>query len=198
MGEITIEQIVSVDGYGIDDAGGIGFFDDIDFGDQSRTDTEQMRWLGGVEAILFGRRTYELFAAYWPHVDPAEDAAARPIQGLPKYVVSRTLERAPWGQDEIEILRSGPVQAATMLTDRYRSVAVWGSFDLADELFRAGLVDVLRLRIVPVLLGGGRAVSPSLTGRTPLELVSSHRDAGGIVTDEYRLRRTPQRDGATI
>lgn len=197
MGEITIEQIVSVDGYAADASGGIGFFDDVDFGDQTRVDTEQMRWLGGVEAILFGRRTYEMFAGYWPHADPREDAVAGPIGRLPKYVVSRTLDRAPWGEGEIEILREGPEHAVRALAAQYGSVAVWGSLELTDALFRAGLVDVLRLRIVPVLLGAGRAVAPAEIGGIPLELVAAHRDASGVVTDEYRVRRTPRQGGAT-
>lgn len=197
MGEITIEQIVSVDGYAADRGGGIGFFDDVDFGDQASADTEQMRWLGGVEAILLGRRTYEMFADYWPHADPRVDAVAGPISRLPKYVVSRTLERAPWGEGEIEILREGPERAARALTAQYGSVAVWGSLELTDALFRAGLVDVLRFRIVPVLIGAGRTVAPPEIGGIPLELIAGHRDANGIVTGEYRVRRSPRPAGAT-
>lgn len=197
MGEITIEQIVTADGYAMDAAEGIGFFDEVDFGDQARTDTEQMRWLGGVDAILFGRRTYELFAGYWPQTDPAVDAAAAPIGRLPKYVVSRTLEHAPWGEGEIALLREGPEAAARALTAQYGSIAVWGSLQLTDALFAAGLVDVLRLRIVPLLLGSGRPVAPPVAGRVPLELVASHRDGHGIVTDEYRVLRAPRHSGAT-
>jgi dihydrofolate reductase len=197
MGEITIEQIVSVDGYAADARGGIGFFDDVDFGDQTRTDTEQMRWLDGVEAVLFGKRTYEMFADYWPDADPREDAVATPIGRLPKYVVSRTLARAPWGEGEIEILREGPERAARALAAQYGSVAVWGSLELTDALFRAGLVDVLRLRIVPVLLGAGRGVTPAGIGVIPLELVASHRDSSGMVIDEYRVLRAPRPGGAT-
>jgi dihydrofolate reductase len=197
MGEITIEQIVSVDGYAVDAAGGIGFFDAVDFGDQARTDTEQMRWLGSVDAILFGRRTYEMFAAYWPQTDPGEDAASGPIGRLPKYVVSRSLERAPWGAAEIEVLRDGPEAAARLLTSRHRSIAIWGSLELTDALFRASLVDRLRLRRVPLLLGSGRAVAPAETGQIPLELVSSQRDGSGVVTDEYRLGAAPRPVGAT-
>ena len=197
MGEITIEQIVSADGYAMDAEGGIDFFDAVDFGDQSRTDTEQMRWLAGVDAILFGRRTYELFAAYWPQTDPDDDAVSAPIGRLPKYVVSRTLDRAPWGDGEIRILRDEPADAARSLKERYGSIVIWGSLQLTDALFRAGEEDVLRLRIVPMLLGSGRAVAPPETGQSPLELVASHRDAGGVVTDEYRLRRAPRPVGAT-
>lgn len=197
MGEVTIEQIVSADGYAMDAAGGIDFFDDVDFGDQTRTDTEQMRWLAGVDAILFGRRTYELFAAYWPQADPAEDAVAAPIGRLPKHVVSRSLDRAPWGEGEIEILGDRPIDAVRSLKARYRSIAIWGSLQLTDALFLAGEVDVLRLRIVPMLLGSGRAVAPPEMGQSALELVASHRDASGVVTDEYRLRHAPRRVGAT-
>lgn len=188
-GEITVEQIVSADGYAVDRDGGIGFFDDIDFGDQSRTDTEQMRWLDGIDAILFGRRTYELFAGYWPSTDPADDAAAGPIARLPKYVLSRTLDRAPWGEGEITVLRGDPGEAARTVLARHRSVAVWGSLQLTDALFDAGMVSTLRLRTAPVLLGAGRPVAPSTIAQTQLELRHIDRDPSGVVTTQYRVLR---------
>lgn len=187
MGEITIEQIVSADGFAMDHEGGIGFFDAIDFGDQSRRDTEQMRWIDGVDAILFGRRTYEMFAAYWPAIDPQDDAVAEPIGSLPKYVVSRTLERAPWGDSgDIEVLRDGPVAAALTVKERHRSVAVWGSLQLSEALFAAGSVDTLRLRQVPFLLGRGHSIAPTIA-HTALRLEHSIASTEGVVTSQYRV-----------
>lgn len=189
MGEITVEQIMSADGYAADHDGGLGFFDDVDFGDESRTDTEQMRWLAGVDAVLLGRRTYELFAGYWPDADPAVDAVAVHMARLPKYVVSRTLESAPWGDGEVEVLRSDPASAARTVAERHGHVAVWGSLTVADELFRAGLVDRLRVRVVPLLLGSGRPVAPADIPLIRLELVASQRDPHGMVLNEYRVLR---------
>jgi len=184
---ITVEQIVSADGYAMDRRGGIDFFDEVDFGDQSRTDTEQMRWLAGMDAILFGRRTYELFADYWPFVAPAEDAAAEPINRLPKYVLSSTLGTAPWGDGEITVLRGDPAEAVPPVLTQHRSVAVWGSLRLTDALFDAGMVSRLRLRATPVLLGEGRAVAPATLAQTALRLEHVDHDPSGVVTTQYRL-----------
>lgn len=187
MGEITVEQIVSADGFAMDHEGGIGFFDEIDFGDQSRRDTEQMRWIDGVDAILFGRRTYELFAGYWPAIDPQDDAVAGPIGSLPKFVVSRSLDRAPWGDHgDVEVLQDGPEEAARAVKERYRSIAVWGSLQLSDALFAAGVVDRLRLRQVPILLGRGRSIAPTIA-HTALRLEHSVAAPEGIVTSQYRV-----------
>jgi len=187
MGEITVEQIVSVDGYAADARRGIEFFEDADFGDQSRTDTEQMRWLEGVDAILFGRHTYEMFAEYWPHADPAIDAVSAPIARLPKYVLSNTLQRAPWGDGEINICRGSADAVARDLSTRYQSIAVWGSLQLTDALFESGLVNTLRVRVIPTLLGSGRALAPSSVHRTRLRLQHIDSDAGGVITQQYEV-----------
>ncbi|MFM2475579.1 dihydrofolate reductase family protein, partial [Burkholderia cenocepacia] len=94
MGSITLEQIVSADGFAAAPDGDLASFDAVDAVDESRTDSSQMRWLETVDAILLGRTTYEMFASYWPTADPAVDAVAGPIARLPKHVVSSTLDRA--------------------------------------------------------------------------------------------------------
>lgn len=189
MGEITVEQIVSADGYVSDRDGGIDFFEDVDFGDQSRTDTEQMRWLEDVDAILFGRRTYEMFAGYWPHTDPRVDAVAAPIARIPKFVLSNTLQHAAWGDGEIDTLRGTTRDAARTVMARYRSIAVWGSVSLTDALFDDGLVSTLRLRVVPVLLGSGRALAPASMHRRRrrLRLQASAAHEAGVLTQEYEV-----------
>lgn len=187
MGEITVEQIVSVDGYAADDDGGIEFFQDVDFGDGGRIDHEQMGWLETVDAILLGRRTYEMFAAYWPHADPAVDRVAEPIARLPKHVFSNTLGHAPWGDGQIDVVGGVPADAVREIAQRYDSTVIWGSLQLTDALFEAGLVHTLRLRIIPVLLGRGRSFTPPAMSRARLRLEGGARHDGGIVTEQYRV-----------
>lgn len=185
MGILTVEQIVSVDGYAAAPDGGTEFFEAADFGDERRTDSEQMRWLETVDAVLLGAETYRKFAAFWPTADPAIHAVAGPIAALPKYVVSNTLESAPWGDGKIEILRGDGAAAARDLTARHASTVVWGSLRLATALLAAGEVDVLRLRIVPVLLGAGRSFTPDTGDTHPLRLAAVHPDPAGVVTLTY-------------
>lgn len=186
MGRLIVEQIVSADGYTADADGGIGFFEAVD-GFQA-TDREQLAWLEGVAAILLGANTYRMFADYWPAIDPAVDPVAEPIARLPKHVVSNTLERAPWGDGEIEVLRGDATASVTDLKDRFDATVLWGSLRLADALFEAGLVDELRLRVVPVLIGAGRSFTPDALGQRPLALVDATTHPSGHVSLHYRLR----------
>jgi dihydrofolate reductase len=194
MGRLIVEQIVSADGYAAEVDGGLGFFEfspevagDAEAG-AGPIDREQLAWLEGVDAILLGRNTYRMFADYWPGADAAVDPVAEPIARLPKHVASNTLERAPWGDGEIEVLRGDAAASVSRLKARFEATVVWGSLQLADALFAAGLVDELRLRIVPVLIGDGRSFTPAALGQRPLDLRHAVTHPSGHVTLHYRLR----------
>ncbi|WP_350348573.1 dihydrofolate reductase family protein [Agromyces sp. G08B096] len=188
MGRLIVEQIVSVDGFATDADGGISFFEAIE--DFNATDADQLEMLEGVEAMLLGRVTYEMFAAYWPTADPAIEPVATPIARLAKHVVSNTLTDAPWGDDApARIHRGDGVAAARALADSLDGgVIVWGSLTLADGLLRAGAVDELRLRIVPVLIGAGRTFTPPDLGVRRLALDHAVTHPSGHVGLHYRLR----------
>lgn len=192
MGRLIVEQIVSADGYAAEADGGIGFFEASPevVGDAGAgpIDREQLAWLEGVDAILLGANTYRMFAEYWPVADPAVEPVAEPIARLPKHVVSNTLERAPWGDGEIEVLRGDAAASVARLKVRFGATVLWGSLQLADALLEAGLVDELRLRIVPVLIGAGRSFTPSGLGLRALALEHAETSPSGHVTLHYRLR----------
>ena len=191
MGKIIVEQIVSADGHAEDADGGIGFFANADWINDA--DTEQLRLLSSVDAIVFGARTYRMFADYWPSADPVAEPVARPIMALPKFVVSSTLESAPWGPaEEAEILRGDGVAAVRGLRQRFAgNLIIWGSLSLSDALLRAGQVDVLRLRVLPLLTGGGRSFAPRGLGLRPLSLASARSFAQGLVVLEYHAALPP-------
>ncbi|WP_129641705.1 dihydrofolate reductase family protein [Peristeroidobacter agariperforans] len=188
MGKVIVEQIVSLDGYAEDAAGGIDFFVNANWVNEA--DTEQLRMLSGVAAIVLGAKTYRMFADYWPSADPAAEPIAIPIRELPKFVVSSALESAPWGtNDSAEILRGDAVAAVRGLRHRFSGdVIVWGSLSLSDALLRADEVDVLRLRVLPVLLGRGRSFTPSDMSLRRLSLVSAQSFTGGLVVLEYNAK----------
>jgi len=155
-----VEQIVSVDGYAEDANGGIDFFVNENF--PADLDAEQLRMLSGVGAIVVGARTYRMFADFWPWADPGSEPVAAPMNQLPKFVVSSTLESAPWGDETRPRLRGDGVGAVSELRRNFdANIIVWGSLTLTDALFRAGEVDLLRLWAMPVLLGAGRSFSPA-------------------------------------
>ncbi|WP_072314547.1 dihydrofolate reductase family protein [Agrococcus sp. Marseille-P2731] len=185
---ITVEQIVSADGFAAEPDGGMRFVaatappDDL-------TDDAQLAMLESIDAIVLGRRTYEMFASYWPSADPSRERVAEPIARLPKLVVSSTLERAPWGDGEIEVLRPEPsaADAVASLEGRFDSVIVWGSLRLASALLEAGLVTRLRLRICPALIGEGLRFTPPSLDQRVMRLTSSTAMPSGHVVTEYEL-----------
>ena len=187
MGRLIVEQIISADGYAADVNGGIDFF--VDAREVNEADQDQLRLLEGVGAIVLGRTTYRMFADYWPDADPVREPVAAPLNTLPKYVVSNTLDEAPWGTraEAGTVLRGEGVESVRDLRRRVDGdLIVWGSLTLSDALLRAGEVDLLRLRMVPVLIGGGRSFVPVGLDQRALELLSVRGYPQGLVVLEYR------------
>src|SRR6476661_9143121 len=132
------------------DRGGwqLDYFDDV-FG---RVMMDGFAATGG---FLLGRRTYDIFAAYWPK-QSAEDPLAGTLNGLPKYVVSTTLsEPLAWQNSTL----LGPDIAAEVTRIKEgpgKDIQVIGSGDLVQTLARLGLVDEYRLMVHPLVLGTGK------------------------------------------
>ncbi|WKU43343.1 dihydrofolate reductase family protein [Streptomyces sp. VNUA116] len=138
------------------------------------------------EALLFGRRTWQTMAAAWP--ERAGDPFADRMNALPKYVVSRTLSdedltwdnttRIPGGEAVSRIRQLREAEGGDLL--------VMGSPSLVRALVREGLVDELRLMIMPVLLGGGKSIFPGDGAQRTLELVSTVTSGAGVQVCTYR------------
>lgn len=128
-------------------------------------DTVSQGWvldgLTAAEAFLFGRRTYDNFAAHWPKAGEEEQVIARPLNNKPKYVASRTLT-APLAWENTTLLDGDAVPAVARLRDRRGGeLHLVGSAELARTLIGADLVDELRIMLDPVLLGAGKRLFPS-------------------------------------
>ncbi len=111
----------------------------------------------GTDALLLGRRTYDIFAAYWPHQEGGQDDdIAALFNRVPKYVASRGTPDLPWaGSTQL-----GPDLPAAVreLRDRHENVKVVGSLDLVQTLLREQLFDRLDLWVHPIVLGVGKKV----------------------------------------
>jgi dihydrofolate reductase len=112
----------------------------------------------GTDALLLGRRTYDIFAAYWPHQEGGEDGGfAALFNRIPKYVASRGKPDLPWAGSTL----LGPddlAGAVREIRDRHEHVAVVGSLDLVQTLLRERLFDRLDLWVHPIVLGVGKKV----------------------------------------
>lgn len=111
----------------------------------------------GTDALLLGRRTYDIFAAYWPHQSGGEDDdIARLFNRIPKYVASRGRPDLAWAGSHL----LGPDLASAVrdVRDRHEDVKVVGSLDLLQTLLREKLLDRLDLWVHPIVLGVGKKV----------------------------------------
>jgi dihydrofolate reductase len=141
-------------------------------------------WLDLADGLLLGRRTYEAFARDWPEIAEPDPFTAR-MSALPKYVVSNTLDQGSW--NPTTVLRGDITETVGALKAAPgREVQVHGSARLAASLLDAGLVDILRLAIAPVIVGQGRRL---LTGRgdAGLQLREHRTTPSGIAVLEYEV-----------
>jgi dihydrofolate reductase len=142
------------------------------------------------EALLFGRRTWDVMAAAWP--ERAGDPYADQMNAIRKYVVSRALSAdeaaSRWnnttlldgGGDGIEAIRSLRASGGD------GGLQVWGSASLARQLVENDLVDEYQLMLEPIMLGGGKTIYPSDGRARPLELVSVKQAPTGVLICAYR------------
>ena len=142
--------------------------------------------IADTEALLFGRRTWQVMAAAWP--DRAGDPFADRMNAFTKYVVSSTLSAEDLTWHNSHLLSAGdPIESvAALKAEPGGTLAVMGSTQLTTALLRAGLVDELLLMIEPVLLGGGKTIFPSDGELRALELVSVQTTDRGVLVCTYR------------
>lgn len=150
-------------------------------------------WVREADAYLFGRRTYQEFAAAWPQMDGPDDVVARSLNGCLKYVASQTLTQddATWGPATV---LSGDVVAhvAALKQQPGRDIQIHGSTRLGQSLLDAGLIDELRLVVAPVILGAGRRFFRDGAIPTGLALTGSQTTPSGLALQTYAVTGRPQ------
>jgi dihydrofolate reductase len=146
------------------------------------------------DGFLFGRLTYEIFAAYWPTVTDPGDPVARTLNTVPKYVASASpLEPAWAGTTVLDGDVAGRVAELKARTGR--ELLVVGSGQLAQGLADHGLVDEYRLLVHPIVVGSGKKLFGDGAEPTPMRLLEARVGTGGLVLLTYavafpRPRRT--------
>lgn len=141
------------------------------------------RWLDLADGLLLGRRTYEAFARDWPGIAEPDPFTAR-MNSLPTYVASATLTEGSWRPTTL--LGKDAVSAVAALKERPGGeLQVHGSARLAGSLLAAGLVDVLRLAVAPVVVGQGRRLLEHPAADAGLRLVRHDSSPTGLLVLEY-------------
>jgi|SRR5579859_3667339 len=140
------------------------------------------------DALLLGRRTYEGFAAAWPTMKDEWGFADR-MNGLPKYVATRTLQEFSWNNSH-PIKGGVAEEVAKLKTQSGEDILVFGSAMLVQELMHHGLVDEYRLLVYPVVLGGGKRLFGEDHGAS-LKLVDTNPFSKGVVSLTYHSAPPP-------
>jgi dihydrofolate reductase len=137
--------------------------------------------LAAVDALLLGKTTYEGFAAFWP--TQTDEGFAEPINRLPKYVVSHSLQKVEWNNSHI--LRDVARDVAALKKTEGGDILVYGSATLVKALLHYDLVDELHLLVYPVAIGGGLKIFDDNLELKKFKLKHSHPTPNGVVILEY-------------
>jgi dihydrofolate reductase len=132
--------------------------------------------------LVLGRRTYDIFAAYWPHAP--EEAGAKPLNDATKYVASRSRPTLEWA-GSVLIKGDAAEGVAALKEGDGPELQVHGSGNLVQTLLRHHLVDEFRLWVFPVVLGSGKRLFADGTVPTGLSLVDSTVSTTGVVIGTY-------------
>jgi dihydrofolate reductase len=192
MRKVIVNEFMSLDGVvqapgapDEDTSGGfvhggwhLGYFDEL-----------SQKWvldsLAAATGFLFGRRTYEIFAAYWPNAPDEEQVLAEPLNTRPKFVASTTLAE-PLEWENSTLLGSDVAEAvAALKREEGGDLHVIGSTELVKTLVEHDLVDEFRLMIDPLVLGGGKRLFRDDGGLRPLRLVDSQVTTTGSILVTY-------------
>jgi dihydrofolate reductase len=151
---------------------------DEEFNDFAIDQLEQM------DTLVFGRRTYEGMAGYWPMPETiaSDPIVAGKMNGLPKVVVSKTLARADWSNTRV--VRE-PEAIAAVKREPGKDALLIGSSDLAVSLGALGLIDEYRIMVNPIALGKGKPVLQGLTADLKLTLLRTRTFKNGNVLLTY-------------
>jgi dihydrofolate reductase len=145
-------------------------------------------------AMLLGRKTYDIFASYWPTAgdDPnLQDESGKSLTALmnsvPIYVASHADSVAEWKGGDVTQLKDIAKEINELKQQEGKDIVVWGSGNFAQTLMREGLVDEFALTIYPLVLGSGKKLFTDSSPKLDLELIYSKITSNGVIAATYRV-----------
>ena len=188
MGKIVISENVTLDGVVQDPTGEEGFARGGWFGQiKDRPDLARLALDDALhaEALLLGRRSYEFFGARWP--SRSGELADR-LNSLPKYVLSSTLEDPGWNNSTV-LVGAAVDEVSKLKREVDGEILVLASFQLVRALIASDLVDELRLKIFPVVLGAGERLFGDTSNAKPMRLLDNQTIDNGVTFLTHQLVR---------
>jgi dihydrofolate reductase len=181
--KLSVFNNVSLDGYFTDDTGDMSWAHDAD--------PEWTKFIstnaGGEAELVYGRKTYEMMARFWPSKEAAQAMpdVARGMNRMRKTVFSRTLESVDW---ENSRLAQGDLvtEMRRMKSEPGPGLVILGSGEIVAQLTQAGLIDSYQLIVVPIVVGRGRTLFEGVTGKPRLKLTQTREFSNGNVVCWYQ------------
>jgi dihydrofolate reductase len=134
--------------------------------------------------LLLGRKTYEIFAAYWPHVEGGDyDFVAKPFNKTRKYVATHSSAPLTWNNSVA--IHDPAIDVAKLKQQDGPDLLIQGSSVLIQTLLKHDLIDEISLRVFPVVLGSGKRLFADGAKPTALKLVSSKTSPSGVTLNTY-------------
>jgi dihydrofolate reductase len=181
---IIVSNMVSLDGYMAGPKGEIDWF--VWDKDLERFTKEMM---SKVDMMLFGRVTYEMMAAYWPTAKADDPYIKERMNGLPKIVFSKTLDKVAWNNSTL-LSHIDPERISRIKKMPGKNIVVLGSGGIVTALTNLGLVD--EYRIIVNLLGNGISMFKGLEARQRLELKDTRQLGSGVAIMTYHPIAKPE------
>ncbi len=182
MRKLIIWNLMTLDGYFEGKAPWDLTFHELAWGDELRDYSLEVS--RQTDLLVFGRKTYEGMAAYWPEAADETEIKAY-MNSIAKIVASRSLEKADW--NNTHIVRDAVSELKMLKQQPGKDIFIFGSAELCDDLLKAGLIDEIRICLVPVVLGGGNPhFKPTETPRQ-LTLLETRTVKTGAVILRYAV-----------
>jgi len=185
MRRLVVFNMVSLDGYFVDAHG------DMTWAHADPADTEWNAFVSGNAqgggVLLFGRKTYEMMASFWPTpaASQANPVVAKRMNALPKVVFSRTLDKATWRNTTL--VRDDPALAVRrMKGEPGDDMVILGSGSIVSRLTGQSLIDEYQIVVIPVILGRGRTMFDGVEKQTRVKLIDTRRFGNGNVLLRYQ------------
>ncbi len=185
MRKIVVSNLVTLDGFF---AGPNGEIDWFVWDEEIATYIKGL--MSSLDAILFGRVTYELMAGYWPAASPpAEDPVIIDfMNNTPKIVFSKTLDKVEWNNSRM--VKDNILEEAEKLKQQPgHDMVIFGSGSIVSAFAQAGLIDDYRIFVNPIVLGSGKPMFKGLKERLKLKLISTREFRCGVVLLQYEPGR---------
>jgi len=195
MRRIVMFNRVTADGYFAAPDGGLDWVVP-----DEEVDKRGAEGIPGTDTVLFGRRTYQMFESFWPHVLEDSPTAPDPHGGprsqqqrafavglteMTKLVFSRTLKRVTWKNSRL-VPELDPRQIEAMKSQPGKDIIIFGSGSIVSQLTEHGLIDEYHFVVSPILLGSGRSLISDVSKRLRLDLVEAKPYPSGNVMLRYR------------